>query len=158
MDASIIVLVETDIAAQRQTIDRVFEMLLQRAQDFSPEKIEKMESIAYQLHNFYGGIEELLKVIATHCENNIAATSQWHSLLLKRMSQAVHGVRPAVLSMESYDHLNGLRAFRHFFRHAYGVPLDFLQLQSNLERAIQLKPLLDQDIDRFISLLGTNGM
>jgi hercynine metabolism small protein len=34
-----------------------------------------MESIAYQLHNFYGGIEELLKVIATHCENNIATRS-----------------------------------------------------------------------------------
>ncbi|MEB3337725.1 MAG: hypothetical protein VKJ46_09700 [Leptolyngbyaceae bacterium] len=153
MDTNHLALLETDIAAQRVTIDRVFAMLVQRSQHLSPENLEKLESVAYQLHNFYGSVEELLKVVAASFENNVSDASQWHSLLLKRMMQSVPGVRPALLSMESYDLLNSLRAFRHFFRHAYGVPLDFLQLQSNLNKAMQVKPQLDQDVDRFLQVL-----
>lgn len=85
-----------------------------------------------------------------HFENNVSDTTRWHSLLLLRMTQVVEGVRPAVISMESYALLNAVRAFRHFFRHAYGVPIDFAQLQSNLTKAQQLKPLLDKDFNRFL--------
>jgi hypothetical protein len=67
--------------------------------------------------------------------------------------QPVQEIRPALLSLESYDKLNELRAFRHFFRHAYGIALDFYQLQSNVNRAIQLKPQLDQDIESFLQKL-----
>ncbi|MEA5620810.1 hypothetical protein VB711_23650 [Cronbergia sp. UHCC 0137] len=152
MDRKDLAMLESDMAAQRVTIDRVFDMLSQRSQNLSPENFEKLESLAYQLHNFYGAVEELLKVVANYCENNISDTSQWHSLLLKRMMQPVQGVRPALLSIESYDLLNALRGFRHFFRHAYGVPLDFLQLESNLHKAVEVKPLLDQDFDRFLQV------
>jgi len=144
---------EADIAAQRVIINRVFTTLSQRSQNLSPENLEKLESLAYQIHNFYGAVEDLLKVIANYCENNVTDSAQWHSLLLKRMMQPVEGVRPALLSIESYDLLNGLRAFRHFFRHAYGVHLDFSQLQSNLNRVVGVKLLLDEDFDRFLAVL-----
>jgi len=152
MESRDLAVLEADLAAQRVIIERVFSLLLQRAQNLDPENLEKLESLAYQLHNFYGAVEDLLKVVATYCENNVTDVAQWHSLLLKRMMQPVLGVRPALLSMESYDLLNGLRAFRHFFRHAYGVPLDFSQLQSNLNRALQVKPLLDKDFNRFLDV------
>ena len=153
MESKDLALLAADIAAQRVIIDRVFTTLSQRSQNLAPENLEKLESLAYQIHNFYGAVEDLLKVIANYCENNVTDSAQWHSLLLKRMIQPVEGVRPALLSLESYDLLNGLRAFRHFFRHAYGVELDFLQLQSNLNRAIGVKPRLDQDFDRFLAVL-----
>ncbi|NJN90029.1 MAG: hypothetical protein HC878_06395 [Leptolyngbyaceae cyanobacterium SL_5_14] len=35
-------------------------------------------------------------------------------------------VRPSVISTRSYTLLNALWAFRHFFRHAYRVPIDFI--------------------------------
>jgi hypothetical protein len=152
MESRDLAVLEADLAAQRVIIERVFTLLLQRAENLNPENFEKLESLAYQLHNFYGAVEDLLKVVATYCENNVTDGAQWHSLLLKRMMQPVLGVRPALLSMESYDLLNGLRAFRHFFRHAYGVPLDFSQLQSNLNRALQVKPLLDKDFNRFLDV------
>ena len=153
METKNLALLEADMAAQRMIIERVFALVLKRSENLSPENPEKLESLAYQLHNFYGAVEELLKVVATYCENNVTDAAQWHSLLLKRMMQSVQGVRPALLSIESYDLLNGLRAFRHFFRHAYGVPLDFSQLQSNLHRAVQVKPQLDKDFDRFLEVL-----
>jgi hypothetical protein len=125
-------------------------MLEQRAERLELDYPERLESVAYQLHNFYGAVEELLKVVAIYFENNVSETAQWHSLLLLRMTQTAEGVRPSVISTESYALLNALRAFRHFFRHAYGVPIDFAQLQSNLTKAQQLKPLLDQDLDCFL--------
>jgi hypothetical protein len=153
MEAAAIALFRSDIAAQQVTIERVFALLQQRSVGLTPENPEKLESVAYQLHNFYSAIEELLKLVATYFENNISDAAQWHSLLLKRMTQPVPGIRPAVLCLDSYDALNSLRGFRHFFRHAYGVPIDYIQLQSNLNLAIALKPLLDQDIAHFLAAL-----
>lgn len=146
-----------DVEAQRETIARVFAMLEQRADGLAPDYPERLESVAYQLHNFYSAIEDLLKIVATYFENSVTDSAQWHSLLLKRMTQPVQGVRPAAISSESYALLNALRAFRHFFRHAYGVPIDFAQLQSNLQKAQQLKPLLDQDIENFLRSLGATS-
>ncbi|MBD1868496.1 hypothetical protein H6F95_14515 [Cyanobacteria bacterium FACHB-471] len=150
MEARNLAVFTADITAQQQAIERVFAMLEQRAEALKPDYPERLESVAYQLHNFYGAIEELLKIVATYFENNVSDTARWHSLLLLRMTQAVEGVRPAAISTESYALLNALRAFRHFFRHAYGVPIDFAQLQSNLTKAQQLKPLLDRDLKCFL--------
>lgn len=150
MDRGKLVLFQADIGAQQQTIDRVFLMLQNRAQGLEPENIEKLESVACQIHNFYSAVEELLKLVAIYFENNINDSSQWHSLLLKRMMQPVTRVRPALLSWESYERLNNLRAFRYFFRHAYGVSLDFLQLEANLNKVIEVKPILDKEILQFL--------
>jgi hypothetical protein len=155
-------LLKTDLAAQQVIVDRVFAALKQRSIGLSAEDPEKMESTAYQRHNLYGAIEGGLKIVATHFENNISDTTRWHSLLLQRMTQPVQGIRPAVISADSYELLNALRAFRHFFRHAYGVAIDFAQLHSNLDKALRLQPILEQDIQRFLDALdegcrGTNG-
>lgn len=154
MDSPQLALLKVDLASQKTTIEQVFLSLQSRAQNLDPDNIEKLESVAYQIHNFYCSVEELLKIVANHFENNILDSSKWHSLLLKRMTQTVEGIRPALLSLESYELLNGLRAFRHFFRHAYGVSLDFHQLKANLERVVKLKPLLDQEIELFLHQLS----
>ncbi|MDB9525397.1 hypothetical protein PN498_05320 [Oscillatoria sp. CS-180] len=151
MDEKNIALLAADINAQRMTIERVFAALDNRANSLHAKSPpEKLESFAYQLHNLYGAIEDLFKVIAVYFENNISDSSQWHSRLLQRMTQTIEGTRPAVISQENYLRLNGLRAFWHFFRHAYGVPIDFAQLMNNLERAEALQPQLDQDLDAFL--------
>jgi hypothetical protein len=106
-----------------------------------------------KFHNFYNAIEDLLKIVAAHFENQIADTARWHTLLLQRMSQEISGIRPAFLAQESYLLLNSLRGFRHFFRHAYGVPIDYEQLQINLNKARQLYSYLEQDLDRFFAAL-----
>jgi hypothetical protein len=63
------------------------------------------------------------------------------------------GVRPVVISSECFDDLNALRSLRHFFRHAYGIPIDFAQLQSNLDKANRLQPIFERDLQNFLQLL-----
>ena len=49
---------------------------------------------------------------------------------------------------------HGLRAFRHFFRHAYGVRLRSGRVQEDVTIARQLQPLLKHDVKRFLEQLG----
>ncbi|MGK7952772.1 MAG: hypothetical protein AB4368_29265 [Xenococcaceae cyanobacterium] len=111
----------------------------------------RLESVAYQIHNLYNAVEDLLKLVAAHFENQITDTAHWHTALLRRMNQEVTGIRPALLSEEGYIILNSLRGFRHFFRHAYGVPIDYAQLKINLDKARQLKSLLEKDLENFLN-------
>jgi len=112
-----------------------------------------LESVADQIHNFYNAVEDLLKTIAVQFENQVTDTSRWHQLILQRMTQEIIGVRPAFLSQSSFEALNVLRGFRHFFRHPYGVPIDYDQLTANLNRVREAFPLLEQDVKSFLHQL-----
>jgi uncharacterized protein YutE (UPF0331/DUF86 family) len=66
------------------------------------------------------------------------------------MTLPIPGVRPALISPETFSLLNSLRGFRHFFRHAYGTNIEYEQLKFNLDKAIKIPPLLQEDIQNFI--------
>lgn len=73
---------------------------------------------------------------------------------IRRMTLEIADVRPALLSAETAQLLQELRAFRHFFRHAYAADLDYQRVQENLERARRLGPLLARDVKHFLAAFG----
>ena len=153
MDSEKLVIFKVDLQAQLNLIKQVDERLKERANNVQSKDPILLESIAYQIHNLYSAIEDLLKLIADYFENNIGNSSQWHSLLLQRMTIIVPQVRPAVLSSETYTLLNALRGFRHFFRHAYGATIEYEQLKSNLDKALNALPQLESDLNQFLAQL-----
>lgn len=66
---------------------------------------------------------------------------------------AIEGVRPAVLSEDSYRLLDSLRAFRHVFRHAYSYELDPQKVSIVLEDALKLQTRYQEELDRFLAQL-----
>lgn len=153
MDSSARLVFTTDLKAQLATLERIVLRLQARAQGLTADDPVRMESAAYQVHNLYNAIEDLLKLVATHFENNISESARWHSALLQRMLQEVPGIRPAVISMDTYVALNQLRGFRHFFRHAYEIPIQYEQLVANIRLAETVVPRLEQDIQTFLQAL-----
>jgi uncharacterized protein YutE (UPF0331/DUF86 family) len=153
MDSEKLVIFKVDVEAQLNLIKKVDERLKERANNLKSDDLILLESIAYQIHNLYSAIEDLLKLIADYFENNISHSSQWHRLLLQRMTIIVPEVRPAVLSSETYTLLNALRGFRHFFRHAYGATIEYEQLKSNLDKALNVFPKLKSDLNQFLAQL-----
>ena len=153
MENDALIPLKADLTAQMVYIRTVADRLEARSQGLQPDDIVKMESVAYQIHNLYNATEDLLKLVATHFENNIADATRWHTELLFRMAQNIAGIRPALLSETCYVLLNSLRGFRHFFRHAYNTTLEYPQLQINLKKARQLYPCLEQDINNFLRQL-----
>lgn len=150
MDSAAHLIFVTDLKAQLAALRRIAERLDNRATGLASDNIVRMESVAYHIHNFYNAAEDLLRLIATHFENNISDSSRWHSARLKRMMQDIPGIRPPVLSLETFTALNSLRGFRRFFRHAYEVPLNYDQLAANLTLAKMVLPQLEEDIQVFL--------
>lgn len=139
------------IAAQLEAIDRIYDRIEKRRTGQGPAY---MESLAYQLHNLYCAYEDLFKIVAEHFENQIEDETRWHRELLWRMTLSIEGVRPALLSRESFRLLDSLRAFRHFFRHAYTYELDPRKVQLVLEDALAVRKRISDDVHRFLQALG----
>ena len=154
MDKNTLIVLRADLLAQMAVVKSISLLIEERAEGLQKDDPIRLESVAYQIHNFYNAIEDLLKIVAAHFENQISDTARWHSILLQRMSQEIPGIRPVFLSQESYLLLNSLRGFRHFFRHAYGVPIDYEQLQINLNKSRQLYPCLERDLNQFFAALA----
>jgi len=139
------------IEAQLGEIDRVYERIEKRRTGQGPAYIE---SLAYQLHNLYCAYEDLFKIVAEYFENQIEDETRWHQELLWRMTLSIEGVRPALLSRESFRLLDSLRAFRHFFRHAYTYELDPRKVRLVLEDALAVRKRISDEVHRFLQALG----
>lgn len=157
MDPVRLKVLEAEVKAQWSNIRQVYTDLEDRAGQMRPESPALIESTAYQLHNLYNAIEDLFKIIAGAFENSVTDLSQWHTELLRRMTLDISGVRPALLSQESADLLNELRAFRRFFRHVYSQSLDLARVEQNVRVARKAKPPLARDAAQFLAALGLQG-
>jgi len=153
MDAVKLSLLRAEVERQMARITQVYETLAQRIDEIASGGSPLVESAAYQTHNYYSAIEDLLQLVAKAFENNIADVSRWHSELIDRMTLNIPGVRPPLLSTQTATLLHRLRGFRHFFRHAYDVPLDAAEVQQNWDITRQLRPLLEQDVATFLHAL-----
>jgi uncharacterized protein YutE (UPF0331/DUF86 family) len=142
-----------ELTAQMRLIERIYQRLDNRL-SLGLETPAQLDSVAYQIHNLYCAVEDLLKLVASAFENSIGSSSEWHRTILLRLSQPVQGIRPALLSEETFDVLNRLRGFRHFVRHAYGAEVEITQLRTNLDLSFQLKPLLTKDIQLFLAQMS----
>ena len=143
-------LLKASIEAQRREIERIFGKIEERRHGKS---VAELESLAYQLHNLYCAFEDLFRIVADFFENRIDDRARYHRELLWRMKVSIEGVRPALLSEESYRLLDSLWAFRHFFRHAYSYELDPRKVALVVEDALKLRELYQRDIDYFLEQL-----
>jgi hypothetical protein len=154
MDERWLMVLRADVMGQLALIDEVYDKINERVAALQPGDDVQLESCAYQLHNYYGAVGDLFKLIAGYFENQVTDVVRWHIELLQRMRQEIPGVRPALISGETFQLLNGLRGFRHFFRHAYTAAIEFDQLRSNVVKAQQVHSLLQKDVALFLERLG----
>ncbi len=149
MDKEILIILKSEIHSQLNEIDKIYNKLKEREKANDKYVIE---TIAYQLHNLYCAYEDLFKIVAKTFENNITDDAKFHIELLKRMAISIEGVRPSLISEESFKLLDTLRSFRHFFRHAYSYELDERKVKIVLEDAYKLKEIFKKDLEKFFSM------
>jgi uncharacterized protein YutE (UPF0331/DUF86 family) len=148
MDEARWTLLKSALEAQLHEISQIF-IKIEERQAHLDDPVH-LESLGYQLHNLYSAFEDLFKIVADFFENRITERAGYHRELLWRMKIPIAGVRPALLSEESYKLLDSLRAFRHFFRHAYGAELDPKKIALVVEDALKLKKIYSQEVERFL--------
>jgi hypothetical protein len=117
-----------------------------------------LEGCAHHLARLFNVIEQMSRRVAKAFENNIDDEQGWHAELIRRMTIAISGVRPAFFSDELAQPLHELRAFRHVFNHAYDLRLDpdKLRLLLKYARVVagQLEPLTVTFLDGVAAMHG----
>ena len=145
-------LFRAELSDQWREIGRLHGVVRERLGNFK-ESQEKVDSMGYKLHNLYCAYEELFEIVARYFENQVEP-ERYHADLLRRMKLNIPGVRPALISEETYALLDELRRFRHFFRHAYGVDLDPERVEGVAKKAVELEDRFEGDLSNFLRLLG----
>jgi len=151
MDEERLVILKAELNAQLSEIEDIYKKLEDRRKKRGKAGIE---SIAYQLHNLYCAFEDLFKIVAETFENHIQDKTKYHMELLKRMTLSIEGVRPQLLSQESYILLDNLRSFRHFFRHAYSYEIDVRKVRIVLDDADKLREMFKKNVEIFLESLS----
>ena len=77
-----------------------------------------MAGVAALIHNFYNGIENILKQIVISCGKELPDNSSWHRDLVNI------AVSNDIISESTAKELRQYLAFRHFFSHGYSFDLD----------------------------------
>lgn len=130
------------IQAELENIDELFKelpshLLLPRL------SVLELAGVAALLHNFYNGIENILKQIIIAQKIKVPDGHSWHKDLLDI------AVKEKIISEECKNYLGQYLAFRHFFSHAYALDLYPDKLEPLVEDASKLYSLFKNEINIF---------
>ncbi len=148
MEESLHVVFAAEARALLDQIDVIHDLAGSRVTEEGPAGIE---SLGFQLHNLYCAYEDMLVLVARVFENNVDKSAGYHIELLRRMTIAVPGVRPPVISGETFRLLDSLRGFRHVFRHAYGSTLDRRKIDIVVDDARDVRARFRNEVEDFLS-------
>ena len=147
-----LLILERSVRADLETIDELYESLGTPALSAADSE-ETRIVIAYRLHSLYAAFANAFRNIAAAFENQLDDRAGWHRELLQRMKLDLTPIRPAVIDGEAYARLDEMLRFRHFFRTAYGVPLDPERLSLALHQALGLKPMYRKQLEGFLQFV-----
>lgn len=140
------------INSQEEEIDKIYKEIV----NTKPKDKEKTVYLGYFLHNLYNAFEDLFLEISKTFENRIENSTFFHKELLRKMTLEIPGIRPKVISKESFLILSELRGFRHIFRHAYTYEIIPEKVEGLKNKIIENWDLIIKDITNFKNWLKSN--
>jgi len=93
----------------------------------------ELAGVAALIHNFYNGIENILKQLVIWRGEEVPQNSSWHRDLVNIATSK------SMISEQTAEELRRYLAFRHFFSHGYSFDLDkerILPLVKDIERIL----------------------
>jgi len=117
-------------------LERTIAAVLRHWQRFQSAGVDQdayLNSVAFNLHSFYTGVERILALVAQEIDGGTLGGEAWHAELLQQMVLDVPTVRPPVLSRENANWLDEYRKFRHRVRNIYATNLLPERMQSLVE-------------------------
>lgn len=110
-------------------------------------------AIGAHLQPFCSGCEAVLGRAVERFDGLPPHGSDSHVRLLQAATLDVPGIRPPVLSSETAKALDPYRAFRHFFRHGYGIDLEWPRMEEKVRGIRAVHGALLRDVQVFRDFL-----
>ncbi|HDN65305.1 MAG TPA: hypothetical protein ENF23_03265 [Methanosarcinales archaeon] len=118
---------------------------LEKIKDEPSKTVVELAGIGTFLHNFYTGIENILKQILHDDDIPIPFSDSWHRDLLILVSEE------KIITETTRVRLAKYLAFRHFFVHAYSFLLDERELKLLVDDVFDTHTTFKEEINAFIS-------
>lgn len=109
--------------AEFENIDTVLYQLKDVLKPEAGYSVAELAAIATFIHNFYNGVENVLKRISSYRQTELKNTPTWHKDMLKTAADIGH------ISDDLYNTLSNYLSFRHFFVHSYSFTLQWEELK-----------------------------
>ncbi len=106
--------------------------LLRNAYGIENKDINDLAALAVFLHNFYNGVENILKQAFKILNQEMQQTETWHKDLLEQ------SVYEGLISEKIADDLFEYLAFRHYFIHGYSFNLEEAPLMELSEKVFDV--------------------
>ena len=126
------------IKAELENIDEVIEEIPAYSRLPHLSSLE-LAGVATLLHNFYNGVENILKKVLFSHRISIPEGGSWHRDLLERAAM------DKIISDGCKDHLLKYLAFRHFFSHAYALDLQPDKMEPLVENSRRVYALFRKE-------------
>ena len=134
------------MADAREKIEAEFENIDQTLANLpSPDSLDDLSSLelagaAALLHNFYNGIENVLKQLIIAKGFNVPQGPSWHIELIET------AVVNQIISQDTSEMLKKYLGFRHFFSHAYSFDIEGDRIAPLMERIRDVYQSFRKDI------------
>jgi len=104
----------------------------------------ELAGVATLIHNFYNGIENILKQVFQAKSIGIPIGASWHQNLL------LASVKEKIISEQLADKVKQYLAFRHFFSHAYAIDLQPQRIEPLIENILKTFEQFKDEINKII--------
>ena len=131
------------IQAEIENIDRLFKEMPSH-ENLPYLSILELAGVATLLHNFYNGIENILKQILSHQKIILSHSESWHRDLLNS------AVDKSIITDKLRLQLGEYLAFRHFFSHAYALDLYPEKMEPLVKNALFIYQKLKNEIKMYL--------
>ncbi len=112
--------IDADMSLLKKETQSISRKLLRLKDEKDPENIDShIKAIAGSLHSIYSGYENIIERIVRTIDGDIPSGRDYHLMLLKRALNPIEGLRPPIISIETFRLLDELRTYRHKFRNIY---------------------------------------
>ena len=138
------------MAEPREMIGAELEQVVSLIEELPDDKmlgrLSRLElaGVAALVHNFYNGIENILKQTALSQNLHVPSGDSWHRDLLKLVCAE------NIISESTSTELRRYLAFRHFFSHGYALELDEKRLAPLVRDIRKVFASLQSEISGFI--------
>lgn len=131
------------IQAELENIDELF---IEMPSNENLPKLSTLElaGVAALLHNFYNGIENILKQIVLSKKLEVPSGESWHKELLEL------ALSKEFISEDCKNNLSQFLAFRHFFSHAYALDLYPDKMEPLVKDSKEVYEKFKKDIEKFL--------